>query len=78
MNRAKTNKDQALRLLGSLYESGVAQDTLDRIWLRLPKESIPSAAPRNHCLIISYADTISEEGEAPLATLRRFLHVNVG
>ena len=78
MNHAITNKDKALHLLRSLYENGVAQATLDRIWLRLPNQSIQSAAPRNHCMIISYADTITAEGEAPLATLRRFLHVNVG
>ena len=76
MNHAITNKDKALHLLRSLYENGVAQATLDRIWLRLPNQSIQSAAPRNHCMIISYADTITAEGEAPLATLRRFLHVN--
>ncbi len=78
MNIAATNKDIALQLLCTLYEPGVAQTTLERIWSRLPDQPIPGAAPRNHCMIISYADSVSTEGEAPLQTLRRFLNVHVG
>jgi len=78
MNIATTNKEQALQLLYTLYEPGVAQAALDSIWSRLPKQQIAAVEPRNHCMIISYADTISAEGEAPLQTLRRFLSVHVG
>jgi sucrose phosphorylase len=78
MNLAITNKDKALQLLGKLYDAEVAQFTLERIWSRLPRERIPAVLPRNHCMIISYADSISADGETPLQTLRRFLNVHVG
>lgn len=78
MNLAITNKDKALQLLCNLYDAEVAQFTVDSIWSRLPREPIPTVLPRNHCMIISYADTISADGETPLQTLRRFLSVHVG
>ena len=78
MNVATANRKTALQLLCKLYEPDIAQTVLQQIWQRLPDGRQAPGSKRNDCMIISYADSISAEGEVPLQTLRRFLSIHVG
>ena len=71
-------------LLERLYEPAVAErlaaELLALAWeLRPPNaEAPPAAGPHPEGMLITYADTITKEGEAPLQTLAQFLDGHVG
>ena len=77
-------RNQLATLLERLYERAVAERLAAELLALALDQWTPSAArhqssqPRPECMLITYADTIAAEGEAPLRTLVRFLDRHVG
>jgi sucrose phosphorylase len=64
-------------LLSHLYSADEAERLAVRLLAHVPKAPRPHVTKRNPCMLITYADTIRAEGEAPLKTLHRFLKLHV-
>ncbi|AOV16553.1 hypothetical protein BJI67_05240 [Acidihalobacter aeolianus] len=75
-------KERARGLLHALYECAGMDEAIAGLESRL-SEGLPEVRPRpplseRDALLITYGNTFSAPGEAPLATLRRFLRDHVG
>ena len=77
-NAKSTRSDRLIELLTHLYREDVAEALAARLLARATPLAPRRTRAPSDCMLVTYADSIRADGEAPLSTMKRFLKNHIG